>query len=53
MGFIENHVVPGLPLENVGISARQCIGRDADIEAMLVVPALAELLTSFGSAMIT
>jgi hypothetical protein len=52
MSFVENHVVPGLALEDVGISANQRVRRDAHIEVMLVIPPLSKLFAPFRGSMV-
>lgn len=53
MGFVKNHVIPCFSLEDVCILACKSVRRYADIEMMLVVPALPKLFPSFCAAMIT
>ncbi len=53
MRFIQNHVIPRLPFENVGISAGERIRCHADVEVVLIIPTLPKLLPTFGVPMIT
>ena len=43
MRLIQDHVVPPLALEHVGVAAGERVGRDAYVEMILVVPPLAQL----------
>lgn len=52
MRFVENHIVPRLPLEYVRIAAGKRIRGDADVEVVLVVPALTKLLPTLRAAVI-
>ena len=53
MRLIQDHVVPRLSLEDMRIAASKCVRRDADIEMEFIVPALAQLLPSLGSTVIS
>lgn len=48
MRFVQDHVIPRLPLENVCITASERIRRHADVEVILVIPPLSKLLPTFG-----
>ena len=52
MSFVEYHIVPSLSFENVGIPTGKSIRRDANVEVVLVVPALPKLLPPLGRAVI-
>ena len=47
MSFIEDHIIPRLPLEDVGVTTSKCIRCDTDVEVMLVIPPLSQFLASF------
>ncbi len=47
MRFIQDHIVPSLTLEYVRVPASQCIRCDADIEVVLVIPALPKFFATF------
>ena len=53
MRLVKDEVVPSLALENVGVSAGECVRGYANIEVVLVVPALTKLFASLGTSMIT
>ena len=52
MSFVENHVVPRLALEDMGIPASQRVRRDAHIEVMLIIPPLSKLLAPLRGPMV-
>ena len=53
MGFIEDHVIPRLALEHTLIPSGDRIRRNADVESVLVHPALTEILSFFSIAVVT
>jgi len=53
MRFVEYHIIPRLPFEDMGISTGQRIGSDTDIEMVFIVPALSKFFASFRTTMIT
>jgi len=52
VSFVENHIVPRFTLEDMGISAGQCVRRDANIEMMFVVPAMSKFFPPFRGSVV-
>jgi hypothetical protein len=52
MSLVKYHIIPSLAFEDVGIPTRKGIRCDADIEVVLIVPALPKFFSSLRAAMV-
>lgn len=52
VSFVKDHVIPCLAFKDMGISTRQSVRGDADVEVVLIVPSLAKFLATFCTAMV-
>lgn len=52
MSLVEDHVVPRLALEDVGIAASEGVRSDTDVEVRLVGPPLTKFLSTFSGTVI-